>query len=60
LRAELDLPAAETAGKALLRDGDAGVVFAGEDRTVCVIEGVANGVAEREGDGEAILVSIPF
>ncbi len=34
--------------------------FAGEDKTACVIEGVANGVAEREGDGEAILVSIPF
>jgi hypothetical protein len=45
--------AAETAGKALLRDGDAGVEFTGEERTAWVMEGVASGVAGAEGDGEA-------
>jgi hypothetical protein len=45
--------AAETAGKALLRDGDAGVEFTGEERTAWVMEGVANGVTGAEGDGEA-------
>jgi hypothetical protein len=45
--------AAETAGNAPVRDGDAGVEVAGEDRTGCEIEGVASGVAGAEGDGEA-------
>jgi hypothetical protein len=45
--------AAETAGKAVWMDGEAGVEFAGEERTAWVIDGVASGVAGAEGDGEA-------
>ena len=45
--------AAETTGKVVCRDGEAGVEFAGEDRTAWEIEGVASGVAGAEVDGEA-------
>jgi hypothetical protein len=45
--------AAETAGKALVRDGEPGVELAGEERTAWEMEGVASGVGEAEGDGEA-------
>ncbi len=45
--------AAETAGKALVRDGEAGLEFAGEDRTAWETEGVANGVAGADVDGDA-------
>jgi hypothetical protein len=45
--------AADTAGKAVWMDGEAGVEFAGEARTAWVMEGVASGVAGAEGDGEA-------
>lgn len=48
--------AAETAGKggkALARDGDAGVEFADEERTACEIDGVDRGVEEVDVLGEA-------
>ena len=45
--------AAETAGKTVCMDGEAGVEFAGEDRDAWVTDGVASGVAGAEGDGEA-------
>lgn len=34
-------------------DGEAGVEFTGEERTACVMDGVASGVAGAEVDGEA-------
>jgi len=45
--------AAETAGKTVCRDGEAGVEFTGEERAAWVIDGVASGVAGAEGEGEA-------
>ena len=45
--------AAETAGKAVWRDGEAGVEFTGEERTAWLMDGVASGVAGADGDGEA-------
>jgi len=45
--------AAETAGKELWSDGDAGVELLGEDRTAWETDGVASGVAGAEGEGDA-------
>jgi hypothetical protein len=45
--------AAETAGKALDRDGDAGVELTGEERTAWETDGVDRGVDEDEEDGDA-------
>jgi hypothetical protein len=45
--------AAETAGKTLVRDGEEGVEFEGEERTAWEIEEVASGVVGADGDGEA-------
>jgi hypothetical protein len=55
-RPEIRLPgsaAAETAGKAPARDGDAGVELIGDERTACEIEGVESGVEDDEDDGDA-------
>lgn len=44
--------AADTAGKEVENDGDAGVELLEYDRFACVREGVASGVAGVEGEGE--------
>jgi len=55
-RPEMRAPGSADAemGNAALRDGDAGVELVLGARTACVIEGVAEGVAGAEGEGEAL------
>lgn len=45
--------AADTAGKVFESEGDAGVDEAGDEWKAWEIDGVANGVAGADGDGEA-------